>query len=140
MFLVLQMPALGLRPKINVIKKVTQTPSQFTNSLFITNPDEARNSFLDRGVVHLRLKGSPETVAKMGSKDRGDIRFEYFSEAKQILEMVKEDFGDGSNFVESCYGKPISHKDASKTINAYLDKHGLAGQITIYWTPDLNCR
>lgn len=86
------------------------------------------------------MKSNPDTVEKITNKDKGQIRFTYFSEAMTILDVVKKKFGDGSKFIEEMFGERINDVTASEMLSQYLSDQGLDGELNVYWTPDLSCR
>ena len=105
------------------------------------NMVEQKERFLRFGVTPtFTMRGSSEALAKCISNPRGEIKRTYFKEAKHILEIVKEKYGDGGNFIDAMYGERIDYIQASKQIAQYLKNNHLQGEMTIYWAPDLSCR
>ncbi len=126
--------------KISIFKSVTETPQKYTGSLCPINHAEQKERFLQFGIVpKFILNNSADRVAKLVNKDRGQIRTDHYNEAKHILETVKQKYGDGHNYIEESYGNKIDYVAASGIIAEYLKEHGLEGEMTIYWTPDLTC-
>ena len=100
-----------------------------------------KKRFLRYGITPtFTMKGSTETLTRYVNDARGEIRRTYFLEAKNILKIVKEKFGDGGDFIEEMYGDRIDYVQASKQVAQYLKSNHLQGEMTIYWAPDLSCR
>ena len=133
-----------LRPrasKTSVFKSVSATPARFTGSLCPLNVAEEKERFLQHGLVpRFVLKGASDASLRAAREDRGQIRHDLFMEAKSILELVRTKYGDGASFIAAHFGEPLDQAIATERIADYLQEHGLEGQMTIYWTPDLTCR
>ena len=128
-------------PKVNIFRNVERTPSRYTSALVPINMAEQKERFLRFGATPtFMMKGSSEILARCINDPRGEIRRTYFNEAKHILDIVKEKYGDGGNFINAMYGEKIDYVQASKQIAQYLKNNHLQGEMAIYWAPDLSCR
>ena len=128
-------------PKVNIFRNVERTPSRYTGAMVPLNMLEQKERFLRYGITPtFTMKGSTETLTRYVNDARGEIRRTYFLEAKNILKIVKEKFGDGGDFIEEMYGDRIDYVQASKQVAQYLKSNHLQGEMTIYWAPDLSCR
>ena len=128
-------------PKVNIFRNVEKTPSRYTGAMVPVNMLEQKERFLRFGVTPtFMMKASTETLTRYINDPKGEIRRTYFIEAKNILETVKEKFGDGGDFIETMYGERIGYVQASKQLAQYLKSNHLQGEMTIYWAPDLSCR
>ena len=129
--------------KVSVFKNVSETPSRFVGALCPINLEEQKQRFLKHGIApKFVLKGgsTADVSSRAAHRERGQIKFTLFKEARWILDTVKEKYGDAANFLEATFGKRVDYRVASELIAEYLQDHCLEGEMTIYWTPDLTCR
>ena len=127
--------------KVSIFKEVESTPNRLAGSCPV-NLVEAKDKFLKHGILpQFKLKsfGSSENADPMIKKQRVQINFDYFKEAKTILDTVKRKFGDGSRYMEANYGERIDFVEGTSILAQYLKDNNCEGDMTIYWTPQLEC-
>ena len=127
--------------KISVFKQVDHTPSRLTAATCPVNLTEAKEKFLRHGILpHFKLKNmSSESLDPFLKKKRNQVNFDYFKEAKCILDTVVKKFGDGCKYVAENYGERIDIVEGTETLAGYLKENNCEGEMTIYWTPQLEC-
>jgi hypothetical protein len=129
----------NLAKKVNIITSVSNTPSQYVGKMCPTNLLEQKERFLKFGITpKFNYKGSSEARESIASKI--EIKYEYFQEAKRILEMVKSVFGTSESYIFETLGKRIDYVEASTTVAHYLSDNNLDGCLKIYWSEDLTSR
>ncbi len=124
--------------RVSVFKEVTQTPSKYNGCHFPVNLTEEKEKFFSTGSTpQFQLKEPSESLEKLGSKKRSRISTELLSEAKYVIDTVRAEFGDQSDYMAAAYGRQIDHIRGTKILASYLADSGCVGQVTVYWTPDL---
>ena len=122
--------------KSNQFRLVKTTPERLRGKLHPLNLQEEKENFMTHGITpQLKCK---DTLEKSLNKKRGQVRFDLFSEAKTILDLVKEKYGDESDYYEAAYGKRIGHKYATTLLEQYFKENNVSGELKVYWSPDLN--
>ena len=127
--------------KVSVFKQVDHTPSRLSGSCPI-NLSEAKEKFLKHGILpQFKLKKalSTENADALQKRRRTQVNFDYFKEAKQILDTVKNKYGDGCKYLEVNYGRRIDFVFGTEILADYLKDNNCEGEMTIYWTPQLEC-
>ena len=82
---------------------------------------------------------SPDNADRELKRKRYQTHFEYFKEAKCILDLIKRKFGDGCKYLEVNYGERIDFVQGTEILADYLRDNSCEGEMTIYWTPQLEC-
>ena len=86
--------------KVSVFKQVNHTPSRLTAASCPVNLIEAKEKFLQHGILpQFKLKVPQQNKDPCLKKKRNQVNFDYFKEAKTILDTVKQKFGNGCNYV-----------------------------------------
>ena len=119
------------------MKILRETPLKYQSSDHINNLQEEKENFLKFGKLpRFKFAGSVDWLGIDKKKTR--IRFDFFPEARYILERVRDAFGTGDVFLDAAFGQRISLGQASQTVLQYLKSHGLDGSLKVVWTNDLN--
>ncbi|ELU06476.1 hypothetical protein CAPTEDRAFT_188801 [Capitella teleta] len=127
--------------KVSIFKEVDETPSRFLGNLCPTNLEEQKEGFLKHGILpKFKMRTSQAEIDKITAKSRGQIRFDLLNEAKVIIQKVKKEFGDGQKYLEAAYGPPTDFITGTEVIAKYLMECNCEGEITVYWTRQLECR
>ena len=129
--------------KISVFKEMDETPSRFSGKLCPVNLEEQKKRFLQYGIAPkfvLRRSQHSEGKADEAWLVRNLIRFDYFGEAKSVLDTVRQKYGDGMEYLNYAFGNPINYVQASEILAEYLRENNAEGEMVIYWTPELTCR
>lgn len=119
------------------VKILRETPLKYQSNDHINNLQEEKENFLKFGKIpRFQFAGA---VDWLGTNKNSEIRFDFFQEARYILERVRDVYGGGDVFFDAAFGEKISLSQASQTVLQYLKSHGLDGSLSVYWTSDLNC-
>ncbi|CAH1229104.1 KIAA0895L [Branchiostoma lanceolatum] len=125
---------------ITEVRTLETVPIRSRPVLAPINPEEQKQRFLRHGhLPKFHLQGSEERVQGAMRTKVAKIKFDHFPEAKKILEMVRQKFGDDDRLVEAAFGPPIDQKEATHVVSRYLVEHGVDGMLKILWSGDLNC-
>lgn len=120
------------------VKILRETPLKYQSNDHINNLQEEKENFLKFGKVpRFKFAGAVDWLGM--NKKKAEIRFDFFQEARYILERVRDVFGSGDVFLDAAFGERISLGQASQTVLQYLKSHGLDGSLSVFWTSDLNC-
>ena len=76
----------------------------------------------------------------ISNSKKGQIEFDYLSDATRILEKVRIKFGSGDRYLEEAYGDHIECDHASAVVARYMRENGVDGMLTVSWSKDLSCR
>ncbi|PAA52501.1 hypothetical protein BOX15_Mlig008560g1, partial [Macrostomum lignano] len=129
-----------LKQPATQMKFLDSTPAEYRTSISALNAQEEKLRFFQDGKLpEFKLKGSGSHVESVLSEPRHQIRFELFHKARAILEAVTADFGGLDQFFEASYGPRISLERAVALVHDFLQDHALDGQLSVLWTPDLQC-
>lgn len=120
------------------VKILRETPLKYQSNDHINNLQEEKENFLKFGKIpQFQFAGAVDWLGT--NKKNSEIRFDFFQEARYILERVRDVYGGGDVFFDAAFGEKISLSQASQTVLQYLKSHGLDGSLSVYWTSDLNC-
>ena len=131
------------RGKISVFKEMDETPSRFSGNLCPVNLEEQKKRFLQFGIAPkfvLRRSQQQDGKTEEVWQAKNLIRFDYFGEAKAVLDTVRQKYGDGPEYLNFAFGNPINYVQASEVLAEYLRENNAEGEMVIYWTPELTCR
>ncbi|KAI0243036.1 hypothetical protein LSAT2_009090 [Lamellibrachia satsuma] len=130
------------RGKISVFKEMDETPSRFSGNLCPVNLEEQKKRFLQFGIAPkfvLRRSQQQDGKTEEVWQAKNLIRFDYFGEAKAVLDTVRQKYGDGPEYLNFAFGNPINYVQASEVLAEYLRENNAEGEMIIYWTPELTC-
>lgn len=127
--------------KVSIFKEVNETPSRYLGNLCPTNLQEQKERFLKYGILpKFKMRTSQAEIDRITARSKGQIKFDLLEEAKTIIQKVKKEFGDGQKYLESAYGPPTDYVTGTEIIAQYLKESNCEGEITVYWTQELECR
>ena len=127
--------------KKSIIKNHESTPSRYTQPLVPLNHEEQKERFLKYGIIpKFSFRHSADHLDSIANKKKGEIHFELLAIAKRILDQVKQEYGDGEVYLNSCYGRKIEKDEATAYLTEYIQENALEGQVSVHWAPDLPCR
>ena len=128
-------PDLSVKTPVKILR---ETPLKYQSNDHINNLQEEKENFLKFGKVpRFTFAGAVDWLGI--NKKKAEIRFDFFQEARYILERVRDVYGSGDVFLDAAFGERISLGQASQTVLQYLKSHGLDGSLSVFWTSDLNC-
>ncbi|XP_019646994.1 PREDICTED: uncharacterized protein KIAA0895-like [Branchiostoma belcheri] len=125
---------------ITEVRTLETAPIHSRPILAPINTEEQKHRFLHHGhLPQFHLRGSEERVQGAMRTKVAQIKFDHFPEAKKILELVRQKFGDDDRLVEAAFGPLIDQREATHVVSQYLLEHGVDGMLKVLWSGDLNC-
>lgn len=110
-------------------------------SIVPTNLLEQKDKFLREGKTpNFVINADAEELEDLTTRSKGQIKFNLLAEAEHVLEMVREKYGEGDEFLNAQFGPRIPKEDATQKLAQYLDENSLNESLTVVWCHDLPCR
>ncbi|XP_072021972.1 microtubule-associated tyrosine carboxypeptidase 1-like [Amphiura filiformis] len=123
-----------------VFQNFEETPNKYRSNIDPINLEEQKLRFLHDGITpQFQFKTDHGNILDITNSKKGQIRFDYLSEATRILEKVRMKFGCGDRYMEEAFGESIECDHASAVVARYMKECGVEGMLTVSWSKDLSC-
>ncbi|XP_059170391.1 putative tyrosine carboxypeptidase MATCAP2 isoform X2 [Physella acuta] len=103
------------------------------------NLAEEKAKFIRTGISPNFEVQDPSKLTELANKAKNKIRFDLLSEAEYILEHVRNQYGDGENYLEHAYGPRINTEEATPLLLQYIEENALSESLKIHWCDNLAC-
>lgn len=121
--------------------KIQPLPKTFATSVSVSNMQEQKDRFFKQGKTPIFVvQGDTSVIEELAAKTSGKIRFDLLGEAQYILQMVRQQYGVGENYLEQTYGPRIAQDEANEILFDYIRENSLQESLAVYWSNEITCR